>query len=392
MKYDKPLNIILYVVSHFPTIGGREVVVHYIAKWLKRLGHNPRIVGPAGWIKKRKYKFEYPVHRWPTLRGMNFEQISQLNLYLDTKIWKTDIIHAHSTYPNAYNVSQLRSLRNMPLVVTPHGRDIQVIPEINYGMRMNPDLNVKINRAVARANICTAISKDIVNSIMDAGAAREKIAYIANGVDLERFDKDYGVVIRAQYGLPVDALIILSVASYHIKRGYENLINVFSRVQAELNNAYLLIVGRDTEVLNDQINLLGLHDNVRLLGQIQPPFFCDDKDMLASLYRQSDIYVNASIATGAEGLSLALLDAMGAGLPVIATNISGNKDVIIKGVNGYLVEPENRESMANLIISVLRDREKANQLGAASRKLAEQYSWEHITKQYLDLYLKLTNT
>jgi len=389
MNIDRPLNIVLYLVSYFPTVGGREMVVHYMAKWLKRLGHNPRVVGPAGFISDRKYKFEYPVHRWPTLRGEFVDQVAKTTLYLDAKIWKADIIHAHSTYPNAYHASLVKSLKLVPLVVTPHGEDIHIIPEINFGLRMDPDLDHKIRQAVGSADMCTSISKDVTQSLINAGAQSDKIIEIPNGIDLERFDFDHGINIREYYNIPPDSQILTAVASYHVKRGYEDLINAFSIVNNKNKNTYLLIAGINTDVLNGQILQLGLQNNVILAGQIQPPFVSGKADLLASIYKQSDVFFNASMASGAEGLSLALLDAMGARLPVIATNISGNKDVVIDEKNGYLVEPGDHVNMAEMAIKLLSNQSKIEQFGNESRNIAEQYSWERITKRYLDVYLEL---
>jgi len=389
MKNDRPLNVVLYVVSFFPTIGGREVVVHYLAKWLKRLGHNPRVVGPAGWIRNRKYKFEYPVHRWPTLRGMLVEQVQESSLFLDVQIWKTDIIHAHSTFPNAYYVSQVKALNKFPLVVTPHGEDIHIIPEINFGLRMDPVKNRKIKQSLLRADACTAISSDVTNSLLDAGADQNKIVEIPNGIDLERFDKNYDTDVRKKFNLPPDSQIILSVASYHVKRGYENLIEAFAKVRTEIENCYLLIAGKETEVLNERINQLGIQDNVKLLGQIIPPFMEEGEDLLAAIYKQSNLYVSASMASGAEGLSLALLDAMGARLPIIATDISGNNDVVNNGVNGYLIKPADKDEMSGMIVNLLKDKEKMEEFGRSSRVIASEYSWENITRKYIALYQKL---
>jgi len=389
MKSDQSLNVMLYVISFFPTVGGREVVVHYLAKWLKRLGHNPRVVGPSGWIRNRKYKFEYPVHRYPTLRGIFPEQVHELNLYIDSKCWKTDIIHAHSTFPNAYFVSQLSSLDNCPLAVTPHGEDIHVIPEINFGFRMDPVKNKKILKSLDRADCCTAISSDVTNSLLDAGTDQEKIIEIPNGIDLERYDAKYKVDIRNKYGLPADSKIILSVASYHVKRGFEYLVDAFSDIEKEEKNCYLMIAGRGTEVLLDQIRALGIEDKIKLLGQIPPPFMEKGEDLLAAVYTQSDIYVSASMASGAEGLSLALLDAMGARLPIVATDISGNNDVVEEGVNGYLVTPGTKEGITEKVLCLLKDKSMMVQYGHASRTIAADYSWENITKKYISVYRQI---
>jgi glycosyltransferase involved in cell wall biosynthesis len=94
------MNIVLYVNSFLPTIGGKEIVVHYLARELRQLGNTVRVVGPSGWIRMRKHTFDYPVHRWPTLRNVIKEKVMYARLYLDTRLWGCDVIHAHTTNPN----------------------------------------------------------------------------------------------------------------------------------------------------------------------------------------------------------------------------------------------------------------------------------------------------
>lgn len=90
------MKIVLYVSSHLPTVGGREIVVHYLAKAYKALGHNVRVLGPGGWWRNRNITLD----RWPSLRGAFQERVWSLHLRMDAKIWGADVIHAHlPTHP-----------------------------------------------------------------------------------------------------------------------------------------------------------------------------------------------------------------------------------------------------------------------------------------------------
>jgi glycosyltransferase involved in cell wall biosynthesis len=80
---------------------------------------------------------------------------------------------------------------------------------------------------------------------------------------------------------------------------------------------------------------------------------CRD-DMLAVIYNASDMYISAGIDDGAEGLPLTVLEAMAAGLPILATNISGNMDVIQNEVNGYLIPPSDPSNLADTVIKLLK--------------------------------------
>ena len=83
------------------------------------MGHNVRVLGPSGWWKYRNLQFEYPIHRWPTLRGLFEEQVTFAQLKMDVALWGCDIIHAHSTFPSGYAVTKLKKRKRIPLVITP---------------------------------------------------------------------------------------------------------------------------------------------------------------------------------------------------------------------------------------------------------------------------------
>jgi len=390
------LNIVLYVNSFLPTIGGRELVVHYLAGALREIGHQVRVVGPAGWWSHRKVRFGYPLHRWPTLRGRFVEQVQLLQLLLDTAIWGCDIIHAHNTYPTGYIAARLKRIRDLPLVVTPHGEDINIVPELGFGMRLNTAVGPKINYTLERTEMLTAISAGIEASLVNAGASREKIRRIPNGVDVERFQKPaVAADIRKWLKLPAESRVILTVGNYRPCKGHEVLIRSMPLILYAEPNVYLVIVGRGTDKLRPLLRELDLDEKVRLTGSISFPAVASwsqshsvnhSPDWLACLYHSSEMYVSAGMDEGAEGLSLAVLEAMAAGLPVVATNISGNKDIVIHGDNGFLVPPADPSKLAETVLLLLKSNDIKFRLGRKAKEIANQYQWREVALQYLSVY------
>ena len=388
------MNIVLHVNSFLPHVGGREIVVHYLARELHRSGHRVRVLGPAGWIRHHSMKFEYPVHRWPTLRGAASEAVYRARLRLDLMLFGADVIHAHSTYPCGYTVAKTGSHHRLPLVITPHGEDIHMIPKIGFGLRLDAVLDHKIKVALKRAQLLTAISGSIQQSLLNAGAAESKIFNIPNGIDLERFQGDANSDIKRKLGLAENAKLILSVGNYHPRKGHDILIRSMPTILRRHPDARLVVVGRNPEVLERLARELGLMDKVVLTGPIDfepsdPVRWSGGRggsDLLAELYKVCDVYVSASMDEGAEGLSLALLDAMGARKPVVATAISGNKDLIVDGETGFLVSPGNPKAIADAVIKILEDSNLGGNLGERAGAVAKRYSWEIVAKQYLAVY------
>lgn len=384
------LNIVLYVNNFLPKIGGREMVVYHLANSLNAMGHRVRILGPYGWWKNRKAKFAYPVHRWPTLRGLFKDQIAFSQLLLDVSIWGCDIIHAHNTYPTGYAASGLKAIRNYPLVITPHGEDIQTIPEINFGMRLDTGLRKKIDKAIQSADLLTAISKNVEDALIDAGAEKDKIHSIPNGVDLGRYQQQKFVNMRDWLKLPSEAKIILTVGNYERRRGHEELVRAMPKILRTEPDARLVIVGKLTEALIPLLQELDIEDKVVLTGSVSSPDMAGGKeDLIANIYRSSNVYISAGVNENAEGLSLALLDGMAAGLPIVATNISGNRDVVKDGKNGFLVPPSDPDKLAEQIVCVLQNSDMQKLMSDESFLIAGKYSWHEIAHRYLEIYQKL---
>lgn len=387
------MNILLYTNSYLPTIGGREIVVHYLAREYQKLGHNVRVYGPAGWWKHRKLKFGYPLHRWPTLRGLFREKVNRFTFMLDRKIWGADIVHAHSTYPCGYIAACVLKDKKVPIVVTPHGEDIHTIPELKFGLRLKPGLAPKIDRSLDRAQLVTAISMSVKESLKDAGVVENKIRFVPNGIDTERFCKNVGGV-RDWLDIDLNAPVILSVGNYHPRKGLEILIKAMPDIIKERPEAKLVLVGRTKGKLEPLVQEMDLNRSVRLTGPIPFPLSAlssmdspnGSKDKLAGLYREADVYVSAAMEEGAEGLSLAMLDAMAAGLPLVATRISGNRDLVSDGVNGLLVKPGDSKALAQSILETINNKRTVNDFGEKNRMTAENYSWRKIANQYLDVY------
>jgi glycosyltransferase involved in cell wall biosynthesis len=104
------------------------------------------------------------------------------------------------------------------------------------------------------------------------------------------------------------------------------------------------------------------------------------------LYRNADVFV---LPSEREGMPLVLLEALAMGLPVVATDVPGNRDVVINGQNGALVPPGDSDRLRQALLSVTSDPGQYGRLSARSRQLAGKYSWEAILAEFERLYSSL---
>jgi glycosyltransferase involved in cell wall biosynthesis len=280
-------------------------------------------------------------------------------------------------------------------VITPHGEDIHVIPEIGFGQRLDPFQEPKIRQALETAQAVTAISTSVVKSLEEAGTNPDKIRYVPNGIDLQRFQQSVVFDVHEWLRLPREAQIIVTVGNYHPRKGHDVLLRAMQKVLKVVSSARLVLVGRGTEALLPLINQLNLKEAVRLTGPISfietslqgpMPKSQTSPDLLAALYRNSDLYVSPAIGEGAEGLSLSILEAMAAGIPVVGSNISGNRDIIKTGKNGFLVAPADSDSLSTAIVSMLNNGKARRLMGANASKSGASYDWHYIVKKYLAVY------
>ena len=145
-------------------------------------------------------------------------------------------------------------------------------------------------------------------------------------------------------------------------------------------NLVVLLVGEGRRAggFRRQVRDLGLENTVRFLGTRRD---------LPEIFRALDVFVHPSLW---EGLPLALLKAMGAGLPVVATRVSGSREAVEDGVNGFLVEPGDPEALARAILDFRRHPEARRRLGGAARRtVAARYSLEAMLHRLEELYLDL---
>ena len=401
------MNIVLYSHTFLPAVGGRELVVHFLADALQRKGVRVRVTGPSGVRSAAGLILPYPVHRYPQFvrvgsiedKGLSpwrrwlLERSFVWRLRYDLARHGADLVHAHTTYPDGFTAN-LVLRHKIPLVITPHGIDIHEIPEIGHGLALIPGVREKITEALNAADAVTAISESIAEAVRRRGVSDERIIRIDNGVDLHRFDRRDTRRVRERYGIPQDAPIVLSVGNFTPRKGQDYLVRAARRLREAVPGTRVVIVGRGTGALREEVQRLGLAGTVLLPGSLPPPALsalsggCGDDD-LADLYREASVFVSCGIAEGSEGLSLAVLEAMAAGCPIVATDISGNRDIVQPGINGLLVAPASEDALARALLEVLRNPALRGRFSREARATAEKHGWDRVADDYIALYERL---
>ena len=186
--------------------------------------------------------------------------------------------------------------------------------------------------------------------------------------------------LRALDGLdiPAGARLVGTMARLVWEKGLSHLLEAWREVQQAEAGAILLLAGDGPEraALEAQADSLSLHGSVRFLGM---------REDVAALLGSLDVFVMPSVS---EGLPLALLEAMSAGLPVVATNVGGMPDALAAGAAGIIVRAADPQALSAAILRLLRDPVAASQLGeAGAARFRARYTAEAMAHAYQSLYL-----
>jgi len=284
---------------------------------------------------------------------------------------RVDLLHVNSYVPGNY-ARLAAALMQVPIVIDHwHG-----FTRFNAKRRL-------ICRFLGRfTDLSLAVSQGVRDYLVRQGGLNPaKVRVVANGVDTAAIDAARpGDEVRRELGLPEGLPVIGLVGRLdHWGKGHQELFTAMAQLK-ERHPVHALIVGGGRRI--DEVKALaaglGLAGEVHFLGPRR-----DVPDLLNAM----DIFVLPSYS---EGVSLALLEAMAAGLPVIATAVGGLPEVVTDGDNGLLIPPRDAEALAGALEQLLGDPEFARRLGANARDhVREHFSLERLGREINEIYGEL---
>lgn len=282
-----------------------------------------------------------------------------------------DLIHSHLDDQNFFT-SVVGKLTGCKTIVTYHGAP---------GLAVQQGLRRRIKAWVPQhfAAGTVVVSDYLRKLLVDAGFPPARTHRIYNGVDLDRFGASREPRLRSELGLDPGTRLVGMVANIRRSKGHEYFIRAARKISECVPEARFLAVGEvDNSLgrpLRDLVRELGLQDQFLFLG-----FRPDVPAILAEL----DVFVLASTD---EGLSIATLEAMAAGRPVVVTRSGGPQELVADGETGYLVPAADPDALAARVCEILRDPALGVSLGAQARAaVANRFSLQRMVEEYESLY------
>jgi glycosyltransferase involved in cell wall biosynthesis len=349
--------------------GGAERMVAQLAMELETRGHSVVVYLPPrgdGWLEQQLRGSQVEVDQFWLNRA--FDPGCARELASSFRNRGIDIAHGHE-FSMAFYGAWASRLVGIPHVITMHGRGYYAdAVRRRVALRaaaMSSGAFVSVSQALARQ-----LSKDLL-------LPQRKITFIPNGVRLAAVEHS---TLRSELGLSEEDQLIVSVGSLYPVKGHCYLVQAVADLSTRFPRLHLAIAGRGQthDSLRELGDSTGLGPRLHLLG-----LRADVANVLAA----ADIFVLPSLA---EGLPLAVLEAMLAARPVIASDVGEIGTVLAQGRAGWLVPPANTEALAATIQAVLSDpAESARVALYASRRADAEYRLERMTARYEALYRTL---
>jgi len=375
------MRILIAARRYGPLVGGAEVLLQRFAAALAGLRHHVTVV-------TQRWDPQHPAHetdRNVTVERIGVPQARLVGTYLYVRRLRRwirrrrndfDLCYTSMLKHTAYATCQACGPIGMPVVLRPEGSgrgaDTHWQRQALFGGR--------IARACRQADAFVALSPAVHGELAEAEYPKDRIVDIPNGVPVpgpldlkQRFDW------RRKLGLAEGPTVVYTGRLAH-EKGLGTLVQAWGDVVRRVPDAQLVLVGDGPQagVLREWIGEAKLESHCRLTGQVA--------DVDAYL-RAASAFVLPSLD---EGMSVALLEAMAVGLPVVASDVPGNRRLVEPGKTGWLAPVDRPEALAEALVRVLSDRDEAGRRGTRAREaVVQRWSMDRMAKEHVALFERI---
>lgn len=378
---------ILMINYEFPPVGGGGgVATYYIARELCRKGYEVSVLTSRFGSQRWRETIEnIRVYRVPVLRKRRdycsvlematfiLASIPVLFFLLLTRHY--DLLHIFFGVPSGPLGYLAKKVFGVPYLIRMGGGDVPGFRPFQY-KKLYKILTPFLNILWRNAEFLVANSEGL-REMASAVFPDLPICVIPNGVDLQRFT-------NGRRRVPAPVVRILFVSRLIRRKGLQFLIKAIPQIVQRAQFPFVINVvgdGPDKEEFLQQVKKHGVEEHIRFYGYV-------DHADLPDYYLDADIFVLPSLA---EGMPNVVLEAMGSGLPVVATRVAGSEELVLDGENGFLVDSKDVEALAQALITLVNHPELRGQMGKEAKKMARKYTWNIVMEQYSSLYEQMVN-
>lgn len=361
----------------YPTFGGSGVLATELGKALAQKGHHVHFITYQQPVRLNSFipnifYHEVQVPTYPLFDYPPYETALASMLVDVVKNNHLQLLHVHYAIPHASSAYMAKMILaeagiNIPVITTLHGTDITLV---GRDKMYAPVVAFSINQSDA----ITAVSYNLRDETYKTFKIEKAIEVIYNFVDVDRFRRKPIDAFRRVIA-PNREKILLHASNFRKVKRVEDVVKIFYNVLQQIP-AKLLFVGdgpeRGTaEYLSRQ---LGICDEISFVGK---------QEQMEDILAIADLFL---LTSEYESFGLAALEAMAAGVPVVSTNAGGLPEIIVEGVNGYMGDVGDVDTMSDQAIVILENDERLQQFKQGALEYAAKFDIHNIVPQYEKLY------
>lgn len=375
------MNILMMTNTYSPHVGGVARSVEAFTDGYRRRGHRTLVVAP---VFDDMAPSETDVIRIPAIQRFNGSDFSVVlpvsaMLRLALNEFEPDIVHSHHPFLIGSTALRIARMYELPLVFTHHTmyeRYTHYVPGDSKPLK-----RFVIQLTTCYANLCDQVfaPSESVAELLRKRQVEAPIAVVPTGVDTQRFSEGDGVAFRKMMDIPTDAFVVGHLGRLALEKNLEFLSQGVIRFLKKNEKACFLLVGKgDAEsLIHAQFEGEGLSKRLHSVGVLQYP-------MLVSAYQAMDVFAFCSLS---ETQGMVLAEAMAAGVPVVALDAPGVREIVRDHHNGRLLDEQNAVDFAEALNDMARlsvpQRQAYRRAALAS---AEEFSTERSVGKALAIY------
>jgi len=368
----RPLRI---GITCYPTFGGSGIVATELGRRLAEHGDQVHFISMSLPYRLPAYERNVFFHEVAADTYPLFAQNPPMPLMLASMMadvaetQRLDVLHVHYAMPfatSAFLAKQLVAPRRLPVVTTLHGTDITVVGQQPAFFRMT-------KFSIESSDRITAVSQALKDATVESLGIHKPIEVIPNFVDLDVFAPRRR---RTHMLAPAGTRVLMHASNFRPVKNVEMVVRIFAAVHERMD-ARLVMVGDGPD--KPRAELLA-----RELGVSRHVLFLGNQEVMEELLPLADVFL---LPSSTESFGLVALEAMSAGVPVVASRVGGLPELVESGVTGFLVPEGNLDAHVRAVMSLLEDGALRRRFGRAGRKVArEQFEVGRVVERYRKVY------
>ncbi|HEX6059138.1 MAG TPA: N-acetyl-alpha-D-glucosaminyl L-malate synthase BshA [Gemmatimonadaceae bacterium] len=366
-------------ITCYPTYGGSGAVATELGIALAARGHEVHFITYQQPFRlpsflPRIYFHEVEVTRYPLFEYPPYDLALAVRMHEVVLMHGLDLLHCHYALPHATSAWIAREMlrangHDIAVLTTLHGTDITIVGQ-------DPSFHPITKFSIERSKGLTAVSQYLREETFSAfGLTACRIEVIPNFIDPDVYDRSRHPAV---IGSAIDGgrRVIMHVSNFRAVKRVRDIVRIFARIAREVPSVLVMVGdGPDRVLAEEEARQLGVASSVFFLGKL---------DAVAPLLAGADLFL---LPSQTESFGLSALEALACGVPVVASDVGGLRELVRDGETGALRPLGDVEGMAEASLAILRDRDRWEAMSAAAAADArDRFSRDAIVSRYEAFY------